>query len=348
MLNLDGFASMEEVEAVRRVHPINLKTATSHTPLNVRAAQAADGRGLTEKHKTLTAERLLEEGAVCIGEIGGGHTLGGGGVDYHAIPNAVESATGIRPDPVRCRALKLAALGREVREDAYDAEKMVVALREAGLEGRLSPDEARHLVSQTVLPPFRVALEGLREAVEVARRLRVPVVLHHSLPSASEVLRLATEGGTLVVAAHCNHRTFSIDESVEWARRIKEAGGIVDIATLDAWVNRKLGTDPEAFYALLRHGVVDLVSTDYAGGFHDPIVTGLQAAVDVGAVSLPQAVALATANVAAAIPGLAPNRGRIERGRVADMVISEGNKLTGVRDVIIGGKVVVHGRRRVA
>jgi imidazolonepropionase-like amidohydrolase len=47
----------------------------------------------------------------------------------------------------------------------------------------------------------------------------------------------------------------------------------------------------------------------------------------------------------AGVPGLAPNRGLVEVGRVADLTIVDRDDITNVRTVIIGGQVVVDGGR---
>jgi len=64
-------------------------------------------------------------------------------------------------------------------------------------------------------------------------------------------------------------------------------------------------------------------------------------------VSLPAAVAMATANVADAIPGIAPRRGRVMPGAVADLVMTDPAELHRVGTVLIGGKIVVRDGRRV-
>jgi len=99
VLNVDGFALPEEVEAARRLAPVNLHTATCHTPLSLRAALLADGGGLSPRQRHQTAERMVEPGVVCLGEIGSGHTLGGGGQEYLYIPRACASARGGRSRP---------------------------------------------------------------------------------------------------------------------------------------------------------------------------------------------------------------------------------------------------------
>ena len=68
LMSVCGFASMDEVDDVNRKHPINIKTATSHSRTNFEAAKLADGAGLKEKHLSLTVEKMLELGAVAIGD----------------------------------------------------------------------------------------------------------------------------------------------------------------------------------------------------------------------------------------------------------------------------------------
>ncbi|MCQ0006667.1 hypothetical protein [Actinomadura madurae] len=92
---------------------------------------------------------------------------------------------------------------------------------------------------------------------------------------------------------------------------------------------------------MLREGLVDTISTDYAGGYHDPILLAISKAVEDGATTLPAAVAMAGANVADAVPGLAPNRGRIGPGAVADIVVADAERLDDVRWVLIDGRPAV-------
>ena len=58
-------------------------------------------------------------------------------------------------------------------------------------------------------------------------------------------------------------------------------------------------------------------------------------------IDLPQAIAMATKNVMEAIPNIAPNRGQISEGKIADLVVTGPESISDVRTVIIGGKVVV-------
>ena len=99
ILNVDGFATMREVNEARAMTPLRIQTCTSHTATNFKAALAVDGSGLTEEHLNTTVEQMLKEGAIMVGEIGGGHTLGGGGQDYLYIPKAIKEKTGVELEP---------------------------------------------------------------------------------------------------------------------------------------------------------------------------------------------------------------------------------------------------------
>jgi adenine deaminase len=95
-------------------------------------------------------------------------------------------------------------------------------------------------------------------------------------------------------------------------------------------------------------GLVDTISTDYAGGHHDPILLAIDRATKAGVVRLPAAIAMATANVADAIPGVAPRRGRVVPDAIADLTITDPARLDRVRTVMIGGDIVVRDGRRCA
>lgn len=94
-------------------------------------------------------------------------------------------------------------------------------------------------------------------------------------------------------------------------------------------------------FALVAEGLVDLISTDYIGGYWDSILQVLQYFVEQKMLDIPRAISLATGNVCKAIPKVAPNRGLICEGNVADIAILNKKNISDVMTVIIGGKVVV-------
>jgi imidazolonepropionase-like amidohydrolase len=339
ILNLDGFNLPGEIDGSVRAHPINLRAATIHFPLSVEAAEQADGSGLAPEHKAMTIGQMLQAGAVAIGEVGGGHTLAGGGQDYMYIPMAVERETGVRLTPHQAAEIKYAVLGRHVRVDDYDRARVETALAAAGLADRITPQRAREIIHGCVLPSFDVALEGLREAGRLAARHRVATVVHTSAPSESAIDDAADAAGRYLVSGHTNHSTFTAEEALACARRLRAKGAWIEVCTLDAFGLRRLVTRPDNMYALLRADLVDLVATDYAGGNWDNPYVGVAHAVAEGVIGLPKAVALVSRNVARAFPALAPDRGEIVPGNAADLVVCR-DRLDQVDLVFVNGRLV--------
>ena len=344
VLSSCGFATMEEVEAANKLHPINIKTGTTHTPLNLRTAELADGKGLQERHKKLTVEEQLRLGAVAIAEVGGGDVLGGGATDYMVIPNAVKKKTGILLTNKQARSLKEAILGRHISPKAFDSVRTGQVLKEIGLDKHLSIDECRKLVTDAVVPSYEMGIRAFEEAAELAEKFDVPMEVHNAVASMDAVYKVAQRLGNRLIAGHSNHASFKLNECLEQARRIKKCGSIVDISTLDPFGAKQIAASPEYLemtFAMMKEGLVDIISTDYAGGLWDSELLLLDAAVREGAVDLPTAIAMATGNVTKVFPKLAPNRGLIEPGRVADVVVVNRDNIGKVKTVIIAGTVTV-------
>lgn len=340
VLCVDGFVTAEAAAQTNDDHPVNVKFASCNTPACLRAASIADGKGLTDEHRRSTARRAVAAGAVALGEIGAGHTLGGGGASYLYIPAEVAARTGVTITPRQANALKIAVLGRHISTSSFDRDAVDEALEAAGLAGILSVDETREIVSEIVLPAFDIALAGLAEAAQYAYEVDVPVLVHNAAASMAQVAAIAKTGVRLI-AGHSNHSSFELREALQHAERLKELGATVDVSTFDTFGARRLTTGPELLYALLEAEFVDTISTDYAGGYHDPILLLVDHATKAGVVRLPAAIAMATANVADAVPGIAARRGRVTAGAVADLVLTSPARLTDVGTVIIGGAAVV-------
>ncbi|MFC4856396.1 amidohydrolase family protein [Actinophytocola glycyrrhizae] len=346
VLCVDGFVTEEALARTGEAHPVNVRLASCNTPACLAAATIADGGGLTDENRAFTAHRAVRAGAVALGEIGAGHTLGGGGASYLYIPAEVARRTGVTITPRQSNALKVAVLGRHISPSAFDRDAVEEALAAAGLAGKLSVEDTRGIVSDVILPAFDIALSGLAEAAEQARAAGVPVLVHNAAASMTQVAGIARTDVRLI-AGHSNHSSFEPREALEHAEQLKELGAVVDVSTLDTFGARRLTTGPELLYAMFEAGLVDTISTDYAGGHHDPILLAIDEATRAGVVTLPAAIAMATANVADAIPGIAPGRGRIVPGAVADLVVTDPARLDRVGVVMIGGEVVVRDGRRV-
>jgi len=345
VLCVDGFVTAEAIAKTNEDHPVSIKLASCNTPACLQAATIADGGGLTDESRAFTARRAVDAGAVALGEIGAGHTLGGGGASYMYIPAEVAKRTGVTITPRQADKLKVAVLGRHIAATSFDRDAVEEALVGAELAGKLSVEEIREIVSEIVLPAFDIALDGLAEAAAYANQVGVPVLVHNAAASMTQVAKIANTGVPLI-AGHSNHSSFELREALEHAERLKELGAIVDVSTLDSFGAQRLTTGPEVMYAMFEAGLVDTISTDYAGGHHDSILLAIDRATKAGVVGLPAAVAMATANVADAIPSVAPGRGRAIPGAIGDLVLTDPADLPRVDTVMIGGEIVVRDGRR--
>jgi hypothetical protein len=169
----------------------------------------------------------------------------------------------------------------------------------------------------------------------------VPSLYHNSAPSAERIIELS-EKYPNIIAAHSAHPSFELQEALEVARIIKENGGLIDLATIDCYGAKKICDSTESFTAFYKEDLVDMISTDYAGGNWDSPLCTLEQVVREGSTTLEKAVATATGNVAKMIPGIAPNAGVIACGKLADIILVDENDLANVKRVIIGGKTIVH------
>ncbi len=324
ILNTDGLCLPCEIEAINKLHPANVKMTTSHTPKNIRASEITLGHKVEEWRRNFTAEEAVAFGAVALGEVGTPGTSYG-------------------------TAEKTARLGKVISaQHALALDKAVVAndeaairqvLAEAGLE-KLTTTKARKLVEETSILPVAACCDAIRESTSYVKKLGVPVLVHAEPGMKNALLDVAKELGPKLIAVHVNH-SFSRDESVSFAMELKRLGATIEIITADSFGAKQVEVSPENNFALLKEGLVDAVSTDFSGGYHDPILLVLQKAIEKGVITLPKAIQLATSNPAKIIPGVAPNKGLIEPGRVADLCIVDKDDIAKVRHVIIAGRVVV-------
>ena len=323
MLSLDGFALPFENEAINKVHPANVKMATLHTPKNVIAGEAESGQRIEEHHRSFTAAESVSLGAVAIGEVGSPATTGGTYEKIKRLGRPIAARDGVALDD---------AFG------AGDDEALAKALREAGIE--MTVDEGRKLVKETSYDPIRAANDAILESIEYAPKLGVPALCHTEPPSYDAVREAAKALGPQLLALHVNHHA-TVEQAVGIAREVKSYGAFVEVFSADHFGARQIEPDPAMAFALLEEGLVDVLSTDYSGCYHDPVLLLIKKAVESEVITLPQAVRLATSSPASVVPGVAANKGLIEPGKVADVIVVDKNDITNVRYLLVGGRIVI-------
>lgn len=345
VMGVDGFVTMEDVRRTQRLHPVRIKTAAVQLPKSFAAAELADGAGLDRCHREMTLERMLEDGAICIGEVGAGQTTGGG--DYVYIPRMVKARKGVDITAEQSYGMFLSVLGRAADKNYYQRDRVAQALKEHHLESVLTPEECRDIVYETTFRVYDKALDAYEEAVDAGLRYHVPVLLHHTPSTTKKVLELSKRGLKGFVPCHSNC-LFTPEEAVETAKKLRAQEGVcIDAAVFDSFTQPLIGPEPDVMEAMFREGLVDIISTDFSGGRSDSMLLGIEYMVRKGAVSLPQAVAAATSSVADAFPGIAPRLGRIAPGNLADLLVVDYPDVSRLRQVYIDGKLVVQDGKKV-
>ncbi|MCJ8521142.1 hypothetical protein ABID21_004218 [Pseudorhizobium tarimense] len=341
LLNVCGLALPEELR-IGDTHPLDIQVSTAHSPANIRSALSVDGKGLHQRHLQMTVETALLAGAKALGEVGGGQTLGGGAQEYKFIPQAVRRHTGRDIHPRIARRLRDAVVGRYLRpEDGANDEQLQDELVACGLADILDPAAARNLILASVMPSVELALAGFEEIARCAERTGYPAIFHNSTPSVKTLLGVAERyPKATLIAGHSNHPMFQPREAVDYAVALKRRNVIIDVSTLDCTTTR-WRNDPANLDALVEAGCVNTISTDFAGGHWDTIPEALHRIIRKRQMDPAAAIALATGNVARTFPQLAGDRGFIENGKRADLVIADHANCARIRHVLIKGKLVV-------
>lgn len=340
LINVCGLALPEERDGALEPHVLDIHMTSAHTPHSLAAADQIDGQGLTPRHRSARLEELVSRGCRVLGEAGGGQTLGGGAQDYRFIPDAIEEKTGVRISAHLARQLKEAVLGRNLDGKTRISEAALQdLLDEHAID--LTARTLAELLRTKVLAPVHCARLGLEEIAEASARLKLPAIFHHALPTATTLIALAKwYPGPRMVAAHANHPSFRPEEACAYARALKALGVVIDVSTLDM-IETRFRNHPDNLDALVDAGLVDTLSTDYAGGDWDSIASALHRITRKNGWSLPRAVALATGNVAHVFPELFADRGLLQAGRKADIVIAEPHNISKIRHVYKDGRLVV-------
>ena len=330
LLDTDGFTLPCEVEAANKLHPINIKTGTIHTPKNIRTIEFIDcaGEALDDLHRNFTIDEAVDQGAVLIGEVGSPSTTAGTYEKCFRLGRVISVN--------HARALDKAVV-------ADDEAKIREVLAEAGLE-HLTIDEAKDLVMKTTIRPIQACCDAIRESASYVKKFGLPVLVHSEPGMKDAILDVAKEVGPKCIAAHAQH-SFTPEQAVQYGKELRRLGASIDVISADIFGARQVEPSPEPTFALLREGLVDSVSTDYSGGYHEPILLVLQRAIEQRILTLPAAVKLATSSPAKIVPKVAINKGLIETGKIADLCIVDKDDISKVRYVIIFGRIVVEDGR---
>lgn len=330
VVNVCGFGLPTEVPAA----DIEVLLATSHVPSAFRAADAVDGGGLMPAHRTMTAEQMIDSGsAVLLGEIGSGATLGGGVAAYRYIPEALKKRAGLDLEPHQVTALIDALVGSS-RLGAPDDEALREALARMGIHEQALA-VSREAIQHYAVAPVRVSLDSFAEAVIVAEKTGAPAMFHSAGPSAATLLGLARRSSARLIAGHLNHPSIAEGELLPLARDLREAGVTVDVSSLDMIRAQRLAT-PEKADMLAEAGMVDTLSTDYAGGTWEPMLGVAERWYRRGLVDL-EDVAHMTSTRSADLLGL-KDRGRLAAGLRADIILVDPDDLEQVHGVFVAGE----------
>ncbi|WMT92560.1 amidohydrolase family protein [Pelagibacterium sp. H642] len=349
LVNVCGLALPEEIDGGSGAsHPLQVYVTSAHTPSAIAAADAVDGAGLSGRHREMNLDRAIALGAIALGEGGGGQTLGGGAQDYAFLPRAILRDTGVSVAPRDAKSLKDALLGRALdRADRPPDSTFVALCKKLDLLRHSTVDAVADIIKNTVMKSVVPARRGLAELAQASSRTGLPAILHTAAPSAKTVIDLARSLPTSrLIAAHCNHPSCTPEQAVATARSLRELGVTIDVSTLDCIVTHWRNT-AENLDALIGEGLVDTLSTDFAGGHWDGILEAVHRMIVKGHLSAPQAIALATGNVARLFPAF-HDRGLLSVGKRADITIADRHNLSRVRHVIIGGKRIIQDGANVA
>jgi hypothetical protein len=272
---------------------------------------------------------MIEEGAIGIGEAGS--VIDPRQFAFFVIPNVVLQETGVHISVEEAEILRKSLAASP--PDEKSANELMAR------RGITSAKTLRKIV-QKGEEYAKLSVEASREGVQTAKELGVPYLMHNAPQTTSLILEFAGDLKNLLIACHSNF-LYKPGEAIRVAKEVKKQGGWIEIHTGDFFRAQIYFSDHATTLALLAEGLVDMISTDIIGFFWDPIPQILEYVINQKVIDLPKAIALATGNVPKPLPGIAPNSGIIEQGRIADIVILNASRLSSVETVIVGGQVAV-------
>ncbi len=344
LINVCGMGTKEEYDIVNNSHPVNIYNTTAQFPSTYKAAKIIDASGMKDKHFRMNAEKALAGGAVLIGEIGSGATLGGGVSEYKYIPESIEKRTSVSLTVEQVRELKKEFLESGYFDKKRKTEKMTELIIKFGLDSKISLEEIAEIYDFYTNKPVNYSLKSFDEAFEFAEDHELPIIFHHASTSAAKIYELALKkrSTTTIIAAHCNHTTFTLEECVSWAKKLKDEGVIIDLASINSFSGYNKESI-ENMTALLTEGLPDIITTDFGGGVWDGILELIQYFFKRGLLGLAEGIHMATGRIPEIFGNSFIGRGLIEEGKIADLVLVDKLNLAKVETVIINGRIVVDG-----
>lgn len=327
-----GWPTQAEVKVTNDLHPINVRSGTLHAPNHLAHTKYIDGGGLRSWHEKTTVAEQLEQGAVYIGEVGAPCAA-------YGIPQIAKDL-GRTLTVAQVQEIKEAALGLGIDPDAFDRGRMEAALAFAKLDDLMDADGGRELMDRHMVKPYRMTIDCCEEFTQLALKQDVPLIFHNTPDTVDLCLDIAPKLGHRLIALHTNY-AFTPEHALKVARELKRHGCWVDIFTGDEFGAKMFTKSKAAGFALLREGLVDLISTDYIGGNWDPIPLVLSKAIEGGILTMENAVKMTTQSVVDAIPRLGRQRARITLGHPADLAVVGANNMADIHMVLISGEVMV-------
>jgi alpha-D-ribose 1-methylphosphonate 5-triphosphate diphosphatase PhnM len=226
-----------------------------------------------------------------------------------------------------------------VRRGAHAGDDDHIAATPAERAASMTVAELHELLAQA-RAWTSMGREACEEGIAMAADHDVPVIIHHTPTTYELLLEAARQLGPRLICAHSNFQVLEPDVAVEHARELRKRGALIDVMTGDAGGAREFTPSDDVTHAMMRDGCVDLISTDYVGGYWDSMLEVVERAAEAGALPLEDGVRAVTGRVAEAVPRFAPDRGVIAPGKVADLVITEPGRLSSVAQLLVSGRPV--------
>lgn len=325
VLNVDGFAVAEEGRAASRSPGLTVMTTTLHTPRHLDWATNGPfvfGGILARHHSTVEAQ--LAQGAPAIGEIGPG--IDDHWIDYTIVPMGLSQAGG-RPEPQSGQLLRIAV-------EAGDETEIRRLVEQAGAD--LDPRGVVELV-EAAREWCSLGEAACEEAISLAAKLEAPVIMHHTPGVFDLVMHAADVLGPRLICAHSNWGIADPAAAIRRAKELRHRGALIDVMTGDVQGARRFLPNDGVTHGMMASGCVDLISTDYGGGFWDSMLSVVDRAASAGAMPMEAGICAITRDVARALPVFAPERGTLEPGTIADVVVTKPGQLPAVAAVLTSG-----------